>query len=85
MLALVLQHHADSALPQLLRIPPLSGHGSNLSRVGASRNPGAIHLTQETVWVATGGLHWWMWASILAGWVLTTVVLAVLTGLLKRD
>jgi hypothetical protein len=42
-------------------------------------------LTQETAWVATGWVHRWMWASVLAGWVLTTVVLAVLTGLLKWD
>jgi len=34
MLALVLEHHAHSPLPQLLRIPPWSGHGSNLSRAG---------------------------------------------------
>ena len=26
-----LEHHADSPLPQLLGIPALSGHGSNLS------------------------------------------------------
>jgi hypothetical protein len=41
-LALVLEHQPDGPLPQLLRIPPLSGHGSNLSRVEASRNPGAV-------------------------------------------
>jgi hypothetical protein len=41
-LVLVLEHHAHSPLAQLLRIPPLSGHGSNLSRVGASKNPGAV-------------------------------------------
>jgi hypothetical protein len=38
----VLEHHAHSPLPQLLRIPAWSGHGSNLSRVGASTNPGAV-------------------------------------------
>jgi hypothetical protein len=32
-----------------------------------------------------GGVQWWAWASILAGWVLTTAVVAALTGLLKRD
>jgi hypothetical protein len=42
-------------------------------------------LTQETAWVAIGWVRWWMWASILAGWVLTTEVFAALTGLLKRD
>jgi hypothetical protein len=24
-------------------------------------------LTQETTWVATGWVRWWVWASILAG------------------
>jgi hypothetical protein len=44
-----------------------------------------VNLTQETAWVAIGWVRWWVWASILAGWVLTTAVLAALTGLLKRD
>jgi transposase len=39
---LVLEHHADGPLPQLLWIPAWSSHGSNLSRVGASKNPGAV-------------------------------------------
>ena len=43
-LVLVLEHHADGPLAQLLGVPPLSGHGSNLSRVGASRNPGTVQL-----------------------------------------
>jgi putative transposase len=41
--ALVLEHQADGPLPQLLWIPASSGNGSNLSRVRASTNPGAIH------------------------------------------
>src|SRR4029450_11169782 len=43
-LVLVLEHHADGPLAQLLRVSPLSGHGSNLSRAGASRNPGAVQV-----------------------------------------
>jgi hypothetical protein len=42
MLVLLLEHHPDGPLPQLGRVPPLSGHSSNLSRVEASRNPGAV-------------------------------------------
>src|SRR5215207_8259191 len=43
-LVLVLEHQPDGPLPQLLGIPAWSCHGSNLSRVGASRNPGAVHF-----------------------------------------
>jgi hypothetical protein len=41
-LVLVLEHHPNGALPQLLRIPARSCHGSNLSRVGASTKRGAV-------------------------------------------
>jgi hypothetical protein len=44
MLVLVLDHQPHSPLPQLLGIPAWSCHGSNLSRVGASKNPGAVQL-----------------------------------------
>jgi hypothetical protein len=30
-------------------------------------------------------VQWWAWASILASWILTTAVVAALSGLLKRD
>src|SRR4029453_2885064 len=43
MLILMLEHHADGPLPQLLWAPPLSGHGSNLSRVRPPRKPGGVH------------------------------------------
>ena len=43
-----------------------------------------VDLRQQATWIPHGAVQWWAWASILAGWVLTTVV-AVLTGLLKRD
>jgi hypothetical protein len=44
-----------------------------------------VDLRQQAVWIPRGGVAWWAWASILAGWVLTTAVVAALTGLLKRD
>ena len=40
---------------------------------------------QQAVWIPKGAVQWWASASILAGWVLTTAVVAALTGLLKRD
>jgi hypothetical protein len=43
MLVLVLEHQADGPLPQLWWVPARSCHGPNLSRVGASRNPGTVH------------------------------------------
>jgi hypothetical protein len=44
MLVLVLQHHPDGPLPQLLGVPPRSGHGSiHHSQIGASKEPGAVH------------------------------------------
>jgi len=44
-----------------------------------------VDLHQQAVWIPRGGAQWWAWASILAGWILTTAVVAALTGLLKRD
>jgi hypothetical protein len=44
-----------------------------------------VDLRQQAVWIPAGGVQWWAWASIVAGWVLTTAVVAALTGLLKRD
>src|SRR4029450_4307197 len=41
-LVLMLEYQPDRPLPQLLGIPAWSCHGSNLSRVRACRNPGAI-------------------------------------------
>jgi uncharacterized protein YjbI with pentapeptide repeats len=42
-------------------------------------------LDQQAHWIPEGLARWWTWASILAGWVLTTAVVAALTGLLKRE
>jgi hypothetical protein len=40
---------------------------------------------QQVHWIPQGVARWWTWASILAGWVLTTAVVAAMTGLLKRE
>jgi hypothetical protein len=47
MLVLVLEHHPDGPLTKLLRVPVLSRHGPNLSRVGASKKPEAV----QEIWV----------------------------------
>jgi hypothetical protein len=44
-----------------------------------------VNLEQQAHWIPQGFARSWTWASILAGWVLTTVVVAALTGLLKRE
>ncbi len=45
----MLEHHPDGPLTQLLRIPALSRHGPNLSRVGASKKPGAIQTCLRAI------------------------------------
>ena len=44
-----------------------------------------VDLDQQAHWIPQGVARWWTWASILAGWVLTTAVVAALTGLVKRE
>jgi hypothetical protein len=44
-----------------------------------------VDLHQQDYWIPQGLAQWWAWISILAGWVLTTAVVAALTGILKRD
>jgi hypothetical protein len=44
-----------------------------------------VNLHQQDSWVPHGAAQWWAWGSILAGWMLTTAVVAALTGLIKRD
>ncbi len=44
-----------------------------------------IDLHQQDNWVPHGLAQWWAWASILAGWALTTAVVAALTGIMKKE
>jgi hypothetical protein len=44
-----------------------------------------VDLGQQKAWQAHGAAMYWSWAFIAAGWVLTTAVVAGLTGILKRD
>jgi hypothetical protein len=44
-----------------------------------------VDLRQQAAWIPRGGAQWLASTSILAGWVLSTAVVAALTGLLKRD
>jgi hypothetical protein len=39
----MVEHHSHGALAHFVGIPSWSWHGSNLSRLGASKKPGAIH------------------------------------------
>jgi hypothetical protein len=44
-----------------------------------------VDLGQKRVWEPQGAALYWSWALTAAGWVLTTAVVAGLTGILKRD
>jgi hypothetical protein len=44
-----------------------------------------VDLRQQDAWLPHGFALWWSWVSILVGWILTTAVVAALTGILKRD
>jgi adhesin HecA-like repeat protein len=44
-----------------------------------------VNLGQEGAWIARGWAERWTWGLVLAGWVLTTAVVAGLTGVLNRD
>jgi hypothetical protein len=44
-----------------------------------------VNLGQEGAWIPRGWAERWTWGLILTGWVLTTAVVAGLTGVLKRD
>ena len=44
-----------------------------------------VDLHQQDNWIPQGLAQWWAWVSILAGWVLTSAVVAALTGLIKKD
>ena len=67
--------------------------------VAATAHPAAFHplaytldvllpivdLGQQSAWQPQGAALYWSWALIGAGWVLTTAVVAGLTGILKRN
>lgn len=44
-----------------------------------------VDLGQQKAWRAEGAAMYWSWVFIAAGWVLTTAVVAGLTGILKRN
>jgi hypothetical protein len=44
-----------------------------------------VDLGQKSAWEPPGAAVYWSWALTVAGWVLTTAVVAGLTGILKRD
>lgn len=44
-----------------------------------------VDLGEKSAWQPEGTALYWSWAMILAGWTLTTAVVAGLTGVLKRD
>jgi hypothetical protein len=44
-----------------------------------------VDLRQQDAWLPHGFALWWSWVSILIGWILTTAVVAALTGILKRE
>jgi hypothetical protein len=44
-----------------------------------------VNLGQEDAWIPRGWAVYWTWGFILAGWVLTTAVVAGLSGIFKRD
>jgi hypothetical protein len=44
-----------------------------------------VSLGQQNTWQPQGTALYWSWALTAAGWVLTTAVVAGLTGILKRD
>ncbi|MFG2007243.1 hypothetical protein ACGFNU_49645 [Spirillospora sp. NPDC048911] len=44
-----------------------------------------VDLGQQKAWNPGGTAVYWSWALIAAGWILTTAVVAGLTGIIKRD
>ncbi|GAA2580989.1 hypothetical protein GCM10010411_11940 [Actinomadura fulvescens] len=44
-----------------------------------------VDLGQQKAWNPGGAAVYWSWALIAAGWILTTAVVAGLTGIIKRD
>ncbi|MFI0446758.1 hypothetical protein [Actinomadura sp. 6N118] len=44
-----------------------------------------VDLGQQKAWNPEGTVVYWSWTLIAAGWILTTAVVAGLTGIIKRD
>jgi hypothetical protein len=44
-----------------------------------------INLGQRDAWQPQGAALYWSWGLTVAGWILTTAIVAGLTGVLKRD
>lgn len=44
-----------------------------------------VNLGQESSYIPHGATARWSWGLILAGWLLTTAVVAGLTGVFKKD
>jgi hypothetical protein len=44
-----------------------------------------VDLGQQDHWTPDGPAQWWAWVSVLAGWVLTTAIVAALAGVMKKD
>jgi hypothetical protein len=44
-----------------------------------------VDLGQEKAWIPQGFAVYWAWGLIAVGWILTTAVVAGLTGILRRD
>jgi hypothetical protein len=46
---------------------------------------GNHEIGQQTPWTPHGSALYWSWTFIAAGWILTTAVVATLTGIFRRD
>jgi hypothetical protein len=74
----------DAHPHELTRADP---HGPGFNALGYTLDTllPIMDLGQQKAWQAHGTAMYWTWAFIAAGWVLTTAVVAGLTGILKRD
>jgi hypothetical protein len=44
-----------------------------------------VNLRQEEFRIPQGAARWWAWFSIVSGWILVTIVLAAVTGILRKE
>jgi hypothetical protein len=65
----------------------VDAHGPGFSALGYTLDVllPIVDLGQQKAWQPHGAAMYWSWAFMAAGWVLTTAVVAGLTGLFKRD